>query len=102
MATGAEKLRIDKWLWHARFFKTRALATSFVTGRGVRLTRNNITRKVSKPGHRVQPGDVASFALRSQIVTVRIASCGSRRGPATEARTLFEDLSGTDQERPDA
>jgi ribosome-associated heat shock protein Hsp15 len=94
--------RLDVWLWRARFFRTRSLASAYVSGRGVRLTRGGATRKVSKPGHRVLPGDVVSFPLRSQIVALRVLSCGERRGPAGEARTLYDNLSECDQEQSDA
>ena len=100
MGEGPGKIRLDKWLWHARFFKTRSLASAFVSGKGIRLTRGSDTRKVSKPGFRILAGDVVSFPLRAQIVTVRILSGGERRGPATEARTLYEDLTGSQKERP--
>ena len=88
-----ETQRIDKWLWCARFFKTRALATKAVTDGGIRVTRNEQTRRVSKPGYTVQPEDTLSFTRGARIFIVRIAACASRRGPATEAQKLYEDLS---------
>lgn len=85
--TKAEKLRVDKWLWQARFFKSRALAAKVVES-GIRVD----STKVSKPSRTVSPGDVLTFAQGRQIRVVRILALGSRRGPATEAQELYEDL----------
>ena len=80
-------LRLDKWLWHARFFKTRGLAAGQVTGGHVRV---NGTR-AAKPAQQVRPGDVLTFPQGGQVRVVRIIAIGTRRGPATEACTLYED-----------
>jgi ribosome-associated heat shock protein Hsp15 len=82
-------IRLDRWLWHARFFKSRSLATAAVTGGRMRLN----SRVVSKPAQPVRAGDVLTFALGRRIVVVCILAPGSRRGPAPEARELYEDLS---------
>jgi len=85
-----EGLRLDKWLWHARFFKTRGLAAQLV-GRG----RLRINRTVVKKAHyRVRPGDVLTFPQGPHVRVVRVVAIGTRRGPASEARTLYEDLGG--------
>lgn len=81
-------LRLDKWLWQARFFKTRSLAARVVSGGHVRV---NAT-KTAKPAHKVGPGDTLTFPQGHEIRVVRICDTGTRRGPATEARTLYEDL----------
>ena len=83
------EVRVDIWLWRARFFKTRALAAAFVTGKGVRLTRHGQTRKIDKPGTRLLPGDVLTFYLRQGVETIEILDAGTRRGPASEAETLY-------------
>lgn len=80
--------RLDKWLWFARIVKTRPLAQDLVTGGHVRINRN----RVVKPGHDVAVGDVLTLSLHSRVQVLRIVACGQRRGPATEARTLYEDL----------
>lgn len=86
---GGEGLRLDKWLWQARFFKTRSLCAKFVqTGR---LRVNSVL--VSKPHHAVKVGDVLTFPLGSVIKVVAVKGLGVRRGPAPEARTLYDDLS---------
>ena len=82
------KIRLDKWLWHARFFKTRGLSAKTVSAGHVRVN----TVKVSKPSHGVGLGDVLTFAQARDIRVIRIRALGTRRGPASEAQTLYEDL----------
>jgi ribosome-associated heat shock protein Hsp15 len=84
----AAKLRLDKWLWQARFFKTRAIAADLVSQGHVRV--NGIP--VSRPGRDITTGDVLTFPQGSRIRVVRILALGLRRGPATEAQDLFQDL----------
>ena len=83
------KIRLDKWLWHARFFKTRTLAAKVVSGGHVRVNAN----KVSKPSAAVLAGTVLTFPQGNQIRVIKIVELGTRRGPASEAQTLYEDLS---------
>ncbi len=82
-------LRLDKWLWHARFFKTRGLAARVVTDGKVRV---NAVR-VSKPSRSVSPGDTLTFPQGDAIRVVRVIAIPLRRGPATEARLCYDDLS---------
>jgi len=86
---GAASLRIDKWLWQARFFKTRSLAARVVTGQGVRINGQRVTKSSAA----VKPSDVLTFAQGEHIKVVRVLALGTRRGPAPEARALYEDLS---------
>ena len=88
MTAPRETIRLDKWLWFARFFKTRGLAAKLVTGSHVRV---NGTR-VSKASHAVGPGDTLTFPQADLIRVVRILAPGTRRGPAPEAQTLYDDL----------
>jgi len=81
-------IRLDKWLWQARFVKSRTLAAALVSGGHVRVNAN----RIDKPGARVGPGDTLTFPQGHEIRVVRILAPGDRRGPATEARTLYEDL----------
>ena len=83
-----EKLRIDKWLWHARFFKTRGLAAR-LAGSG-RLRINGV--HALKPAQTVRAGDVLTFPQGRRIRVVRIVALGRRRGPAAEAEALYTDL----------
>lgn len=82
-------IRVDIWLWRARFFKTRAVATDYVTRKGIRITRHGQTRKTSKPGQRIGPGDVLTFYKAKSIETVEVLDVGARRGPAAEASGLY-------------
>jgi ribosome-associated heat shock protein Hsp15 len=84
----ADGLRLDKWLWQARFFKTRALAATLAARRKIRVNSTLIT----KPHYRVRPGDVLTFPQGHAVRVVRVIDLGIRRGPASEARTLYEDL----------
>ena len=88
MSEPAAKQRVDKWLWQARFFKTRTLAAKQVSAGHVRL---NGTR-VSKPAQTVAPEDVLTFPQGREVRVIRIIAIGDRRGPAPEAQALYEDL----------
>jgi ribosome-associated heat shock protein Hsp15 len=85
--------RIDAWLWRARFFKTRAMAGTFVTAGRVRLIRNGQESRPDKASRSVRPGDQLVFVLGERLVEVEILGLGERRGPASEARTLYAPLS---------
>ena len=85
----AEKLRIDKWLWHGRFFKTRSLAASVVAAGNVRVNGE----RTEKRSRMVSVGDVLTFPQARQVRVVRIERLGTRRGPAPEAQSLYTDLS---------
>ncbi|MBT5074795.1 MAG: RNA-binding S4 domain-containing protein [Kordiimonadaceae bacterium] len=88
MADTPATQRIDVWLWHARFYKTRSLATKMVRGGKVRLN-GNICKKSSTT---VSPSDILTFSRADQILIAKIISIASRRGPAPEAQMLYEDL----------
>jgi ribosome-associated heat shock protein Hsp15 len=82
-----ETIRLDKWLWYARFFKTRGLATKTVKASHVRL--NSV--KIDKASQTVGAGDRLEFLQGRVTRIVTIQACGVRRGPAPEAQTLYED-----------
>lgn len=86
--TGRETMRLDKWLFYARFFKTRALASALITKGRVRLNG----QRQSKPGHVIAPGDVLTFPMGTTARVIRVVAPGTRRGPASEAQTLYLDL----------
>jgi ribosome-associated heat shock protein Hsp15 len=88
LADHGPKLRIDKWLWHARFFKTRGLAAKIV---GAGRCRVNGT-PVAKPAFGIAPGDVLTFPQARRVRVIRVEALGERRGPAPEAQTLYSDL----------
>ena len=81
------KIRLDKWLWHARFAKTRSLAAKLCES-GVRIDGT----LVSKAGVTVRPGQVLTFALGRHVRVIELVALGERRGPAEEARALYRDL----------
>ena len=81
-----DRLRIDKWLWHARFYKTRALAQQ-AAAKG-RIRRNGT--RVEKASVEVKVGDVLTVPFGREVRVVRILACGIRRGPAPEAQALYE------------
>jgi len=81
-------LRLDKWLWHARFCKSRTLAAKLAAAGKVRIAG----APVWKAHHAVRLGDILTFPLGPHIRTVRVLALGQRRGPAIEAHGLYEDL----------
>jgi ribosome-associated heat shock protein Hsp15 len=81
-------LRLDKWLWQARFAKSRSLAAALIQSGHVRV--NSIP--VNRPGREVAPGDVLTFPQGRRIRVIRILALGQRRGPASEAQQLYTDL----------
>ena len=89
----AASQRIDKWLWQARFFKTRSLASKFVSDGHVRLARGNGTQRADKPSAAIRPGDTLVFTANDRLRIVRVVSCAERRGPASEAQALYDDQS---------
>lgn len=78
--------RLDKWLFHARFCRTRETAQEVIEKGKVRLNG----ARVRKPGHAVRPGDVLTLSLGSQVRVVRVLSLAERRGGAEEAHQLYE------------
>jgi ribosome-associated heat shock protein Hsp15 len=88
-------LRLDKWLWHARFFKSRSQAAAFCALGRLRLNRRHVDR-ASAP---LRVDDVLTFPLGNAIRVVRVVALGRRRGRPAEARTLYVDLTGTDENR---
>lgn len=83
-----EALRIDKWLWFARFFKSRTLAGKVCASGRLRLNGEPI----AKAHQTVKTGDVLTFPQGRDIRVVRVLALGTRRGPAPEARALYDDL----------
>lgn len=88
-------VRIDKWLWYARFCKTRTMATRLVAAGKVRV--NKVPQ--SKAHYLVKVGDVLTFPQGDHIRVIEVTALGERRGPAAEAQGLYRDLSPPDRER---
>ena len=87
-------LRVDKWLWAARFFKTRANAARAVTGGKVHLNGARV-----KPAHAVRVGDTLRIRRDSFEFTLTVARLADRRGPASEAQTLYEEAADSIAQR---
>lgn len=81
--------RLDKWLFFARFVRTRPLAARLVSGHAVRVDG----RRVGAPGYHLKTGDVLTLGLPHATCVVRVLDLGQRRGPAPEARMLYEIIS---------
>lgn len=86
--TAAGSQRIDKWLFFARVVKSRSLAQKLVLAGNVRVNSN----KVDQASALVKPGDGVTVKLERQVRVFKVLAPGTRRGPAEEARTLYEDL----------
>jgi len=83
-----DKQRLDKWLWHARVVKARTSAAALVESGHVRI--NGVREK--SPGHAVKPGDVVTIGLDGGVRLMKVIGFSERRGDATAARVLYEDL----------
>ena len=81
--------RLDLWLFYARFFKSRSLATDAILQGPMRI--NQIP--TSKSHFRIKAGDVLTFGKSDRIRVIKIIALAARRGPASEAQELYEDLS---------
>jgi ribosome-associated heat shock protein Hsp15 len=84
-----DQQRIDKWLFFSRAVKSRTLAAKLVVAGRVRINRD----KAAQASDQVKPGDVLTITLERRIFVWKVLGTGSRRGPAEEARTLYEDMS---------
>ena len=85
-------LRVDIWLWRARFFKTRAEANRHVSDKGVRIDRSGMVRKSNKPGATILPDDVLIFRKAGRIEIIRVLGLPDRRGPASEAQGFYQRI----------
>lgn len=86
---GGDQLRLDKWLWFARVVKSRTLAAGLVEDGKVRLNRE----RTIKPSQTVRIGDVVTVSVGPRVRVLEVAAIGVRRGPASEAQTLYVDRS---------
>jgi ribosome-associated heat shock protein Hsp15 len=84
-----DRRRIDKWLWYARLAKTRTAAQGLAVSGRVRVN----SEKNQSASRGLKAGDVLTIALDSGVRVLRVVLLGDRRGPASEARLLYDDLS---------
>jgi ribosome-associated heat shock protein Hsp15 len=87
----AERMRIDKWLWHARFYRSRVRAQAAAASGLLRLNG----ARLEKPSCAVQPGDVVTLPRGREIVAVRVEALAERRGAAPEAQKLYRVVGGS-------
>lgn len=96
MQAPLESLRVDKWLWAARVFKTRSLAGAACDGGKV-----DVNDEVAKPARRVRTGDLVVVTLpRGRRRILKVTGVDDRRGSAAVAKALFEDLTPPEPPRP--
>lgn len=88
----SDRQRIDLWLHHARFLKTRAAAARLVSEGGVRVFHRGVAKRLEKPSAEIRPGDALAFILNRRLISVRIVALSARRGPPAEARALYCEL----------
>jgi ribosome-associated heat shock protein Hsp15 len=91
---GGDGHRLDKWLWHCRFYKTRSLATGAIAGGKVHLNAERV-----KPAHRVRTGDRLSLSLDGIVAEFEVLGLPQRRGPAAEAQTHYLETVESAQRR---
>ncbi len=84
-----EKIRLDIWLWHARFYKSRSLSSKAILSGKLRVNSN----KIIKPASKVKINDVLTINYVNTVRVIQIQSIGARRGPASEAQALYNDFS---------
>ena len=83
-----DAIRVDKWLWYARLFKSRSKATRLCREGRIRVNG----RVIRKADYRVAPGSVLTVPTAREIRVVRVLAVGTRRGPPDEARRLYETI----------
>jgi ribosome-associated heat shock protein Hsp15 len=86
--SSADEQRLDKWLWFARFAKSRSLAARLIEEGCVRVNR----QRASKPSMAVKCGDVLTMTLYGRVRVIQILAPGERRGPASEAQALYAEV----------
>jgi len=90
----SERFRIDKWLWAARFFKTRSLATAAVECGKVLVNEARV-----KPAKSVAPGDMLDIRIGQLQFVVEVLALSGKRGPATDAQKLYRETDDSRQRR---
>lgn len=89
---GGNSVRVDAWLWRARFFKTRSLASAKAAQGLIRLRRAGEEARIDKASRAIRVGDELTFAVGARVIAVRVTALGARRGPPAEARCLYDLL----------
>lgn len=89
MQTDSSSVRLDIWLWRARFFKTRALSAKACESGHIRLERFGKVTRIEKASTTVKPDDRLIFAIGTHLFDIVVRDAGDRRGPAIEAQSLY-------------
>ncbi|MDV6330416.1 RNA-binding S4 domain-containing protein [Asticcacaulis sp. 201] len=89
MHTDSSSCRLDVWLWRARFFKTRALSAKACESGHIRLERFGKVGRVEKASAAIRPDDHLIFAIGTRLFDIVVVDTGDRRGPASEAQSLY-------------
>ena len=87
-AQPADSLRLDRWLHHVRQFRTRTMAAEAIAAGGIRVNG----QPCRKPAQTVRPGDSVTVSAHGRVRVLRVLALGQRRGSATEAATLYEEI----------
>ena len=96
MQASLDSIRIDKWLWAARVFKTRSLASTACDG-----GKGDVNDEAAKPARKVRAGDLVMVTLpRGRRRILKVTAIGDRRGSAEAAKALFADLTPPEPPRP--
>lgn len=85
-----DRHRIDKWLWHVRFFKTRSLAAAAVSGGRAKLDGERV-----KPAHALRIGQLVAITLEAHTIEVEVLALPARRGPAAEAQACYAETTAS-------
>ncbi|MFA5529546.1 MAG: S4 domain-containing protein [Thiohalomonadaceae bacterium] len=93
----SDKVRLDKWLWAARFYKTRALASDAINAGHV-----DVDGARAKPARPMKPDDEITIRKGTQVFVVRVRALSERRGPASEAQLLYEETAESRRRREEA
>lgn len=92
MSDEALSRRIDKWLWCARRFKTRSLASKFIADASVRVTRDGVTQRIEKPSFLLREGDQVSYLLGGRLFVLTVTGFADRRASPAAAKSLYAEL----------
>ena len=84
----SEEQRLDKWLWYARFVKSRSLAAKLIEEGCIRVNRQRVVKAATS----VKCGDVLTASLHGKVRVIEILAVGHRRGPPAEAKALYSEL----------
>lgn len=90
-ATPEPRQRLDRWIWHARFQRSREACADLIRKGHVRVN----AMRVTQPGHAICKGDILTLALSRCTIVIRVDDCRERRGSPAEARALFSLIEGT-------